>query len=343
MRWCLDHLDAVRAARAAGTLGIGPLSSFLTLRLCRDRPWLADPCNATRTQLWSLVERDWSPSLPGRFGVPRDILPRTVPNRGPFGMLTTRGHPLPLVAVTGDQSAVPFACGVPDPDTLYVNIGTGAFLQRLCDGAQAPVAGLLRSVLWQEDNVLRFSDEGTVNGAGAALQAEADHAGLSVDAMQAQLETWLAQTGDPPLFLNGVAGLGSPWWVADFPSRHVGSGDTPARCVAIVESIAFLVQRNFDAWREAGVVPRDLTLTGGLAHLDGLCRRIAALSGLDVLRPDLAEATARGLAFLVAGAPPHWTRPAVRRFDAQPDLHLRSRYERWRQLMEAEVRSLRAR
>ena len=33
LRWCLDHLSAVRAARAAGTLCAGPLSSFLLFRL----------------------------------------------------------------------------------------------------------------------------------------------------------------------------------------------------------------------------------------------------------------------------------------------------------------------
>ena len=51
LRWALDHLPAVRAAREAGTLCWGPMASFLAFRLCGERPFLADPQCAARTQL----------------------------------------------------------------------------------------------------------------------------------------------------------------------------------------------------------------------------------------------------------------------------------------------------
>jgi glycerol kinase len=334
MRWCLDHLDAVRSARTAGTLAVGPLSSFLTLGLVRDQPWLVDPCNASRTQLWSLDTADWSAALLESFGIPREILPRSVPNRFEFGNVTAGGRAVPLRIVTGDQSAVPYAFGHGNPDNVYVNIGTGAFLQRL-RGKAAPAPGrLLRSVIWQQDRELTCTDEGTVNGAGAALEQVASDAGRRFDGVLAQLDSWLEIVMAPPLFLNGVSGLGSPWWVADFPSRFVGDGDFPARMVAVVESIAFLVQSNLDEWAAAGSSPPTLVLTGGLSRLEGLCRRIADLSTCTVLRPDVEEATARGLAFLLAGCPDSWRIPAVRRFDATPNPALRARYERWRELME---------
>ena len=69
MRWCLDHLPAVRAAQAAGDLVMGPLASFLACRLLEGRPLLADPANASRTQLWALATRDWSPELLALFGI----------------------------------------------------------------------------------------------------------------------------------------------------------------------------------------------------------------------------------------------------------------------------------
>lgn len=337
MRWCLDHLDAVRCARESGTLAMGPLSSFLTLRLLPGRPWLVDPCNASRTLLWSLREKDWSGALLDQFGIPREVLPRSVPNRFSFGRVTADGRAVPLEVVTGDQSAVPYASGHADPETVYINIGTGAFLQRLCSGDTTPPRGLLRSVIWQEDRGLWYTDEGTVNGAGSALQELADAAARDITEVFMHLEDWLAYVAAPPLFLNGVAGLGSPWWVADFSSRFVGSGDFPARMVAVVESIAFLVQRNLDAWAGAGTAPRALTLTGGLSRLDGLCRRIADLSTCAVTRLEEGEATARGLAFLVAACPDHWTKPATRRFDAVPNPALRTRYARWLELMENSI------
>ena len=247
------------------------------------------------------------------------------------------GRALPLEVVTGDQSAVPYASGHADPDTVYINIGTGAFLQRLCSGDASPPGRLLRGVIWQEDRGLWFTDEGTVNGAGSALQELADAAGRNSSDVFVLLKDWLAHVASPPLFLNGISGLGSPWWVADFSSRFVGSGDFPARMVAVVESIAFLIQRNLDEWAGAGSAPRNLTLTGGLSRLDGLCRRIAELSMCEVTRLEEEEATARGLAFLVAGCPDHWTKPAIRRFEARPNPALRARYQRWRELMDNEV------
>jgi glycerol kinase len=87
LRWCLDHLPEVSAAQAAGRLCCGPLASFVLHRLLDDRPCLADPANAARTLLFDLHAGDWSEALLGRFGIPRECLPRCVPSRHPFGVL----------------------------------------------------------------------------------------------------------------------------------------------------------------------------------------------------------------------------------------------------------------
>ncbi len=78
LRWCLDHLPAVREAVAARRLACGPLASFLAANLLRERPLLIDPANAARTLLWNLSERDWDAELLQLFGIERDFLPRTV-------------------------------------------------------------------------------------------------------------------------------------------------------------------------------------------------------------------------------------------------------------------------
>lgn len=337
MRWCLDHVDTVRSALASGTLALGPLSSFLTLRLVDGRPWLADPCNASRTLLWSLRERNWSAALLQQFGLPREVLPRMVPNRFAYGAVKAGGRPVRLSVVTGDQSALPFAFGHTDPDTAYINIGTGAFLQRRCRNGAVPPGPILRSVIWQEDQDVCFADEATVNGAGSALQEVAGAAGRDMNEVFAGLEEWLVRIAEPPLYLNGVSGLGSPWWVADFPSRFVGEGDFPAQMAAVVESIAFLIQRNLDEWAKHSSRPQTLMLTGGLSRLDGLCRRIADLATCEVVRPEVPEATARGLAFLLAGCPESWTTPSARRFAPANAPALRARYQRWREIMETEI------
>ena len=103
-----------------------------------------------------------------------------------------------------------------------------------------------------------------------------------------------------PLFLNGVSGLGSPFWVDDFESRFVGEGTVEARLLAVLESIAFLIRVNLDELRPHGPALRRIVLTGGLSASDPFCRRLADVTGLPVWRSREPEATARGLAALLA-------------------------------------------
>jgi glycerol kinase len=328
MRWCLDHLPAVAAARREGRLAMGPLASFLLSRLLEEKPFLADPANAARTLLWNIRIMDWDPWLLELFGIPAETLPRCAPTRHAFGTLHANEHRIPLTIATGDQSAALFALGAPTADAVYINIGTGAFIQRAFQ--QPPdTSGLLRSVVYRDADRALYVLEGTVNGAGAALRWAEQEWGL--ETVEAQLPAWLARDGDIPLFLNGVAGLGAPFWVADFPSRLIGNGEPWQKICAVVESAVFLLQTNLEAMQKISPTPTRMLVTGGLARLDGLCQRLSDLSGLPVYRPAEHEATARGTAYLLAGFPEDWQeeKPGVS-FTPEPNPGLMRRYEDWR-------------
>lgn len=338
MRWCLDNLPAVRAALADGNLVMGPLASFLTCRLLEGRPLLADPANASRTQLWALATRDWSPELLALFGIDGDVLPRAVPSRYDYGRLPTPAGPVPLTVVTGDQSAVPFAFGPLDPAIAYVNLGTGAFAQRAVSGALPVAPRLLVSVVWSTASHVDYLLEGTVNGAGSALDWLADREGTPLPLLLAEAEAALAAGEAPPLFINGVSGLGAPFWVSRLESRFVGAGSRGARVLAVLESIAFLLQVNLDEMGPHGPPLTRLLVTGGLSANAHLCACLASLSGLPVVRTEDPEATARGLARLVAGdASAAWPVPRgiLQRPGANPALH--ARYARWRGALEAAI------
>lgn len=338
MRWCLDNLPAVRAALAERNLVMGPLASFLTCRLLEGRPLLADPANASRTQLWALATRDWSPELLALFGIDRDVLPRAVPSRHDYGLLPTPAGPVPLTVVTGDQSAAPFAFGPLEPGIAYVNLGTGAFAQRAVSGALPVAPRLLVSVVWSTASHVDYLLEGTVNGAGSALDWLADREGASLPLLLTEAEAALAAGETPPLFINGVSGLGAPFWVSSLESRFVGAGSRGARVLAVLESIAFLLQVNLDELGQHGPPLAKLLVTGGLSANDHLCACLASLAGLPVVRTEDPEATAKGLARLVAGdASAAWPVPRgiLQRPVANPALH--ARYARWRAALEAAI------
>jgi glycerol kinase len=335
LRWCLDHLPEVAKAHAEGRLAWGPLASFLLHQLLEERPLLTDPANASRTLLWDLRRRDWSPELLALFSVPAAPLPRCVPSRHPFGTLAIGQYEVPLTITTGDQSAALFAYGTPQGGSLYINMGTGAFLQHPCGSTPPDPGRLLASVVYQDVQEPCYVLEGTVNGAGSALEWAQRELQIDAQAMPELLEAGLAQCGDPPLFLNGVSGLGSPYWIADFPSRFIGDGTAQAKLVAVAESILFLLQANIELLQASATTPiTRILISGGLASQDSLCQRLADLTALPVSRPDATEATARGLAYLLAGQPTGWGREQdATLFQPGPQPHLSQRYRQWRSAM----------
>ncbi len=333
LRWALDHLPAVRRARDDGTLCWGPMASFLAFRLLDEHPFLADPQCAARTQLWNLQVRDWDPDLLALFGLPAGFLPRSVPTFHAWGTLDVDGTRIPMTAVNGDQSAAVFAFGRPEADAAYVNIGTSAFVQRALDHAPGHVPRQLTGIIHADGTDTTYMVEGNVNGAGTAIEWMAREFGIA-DVVPA-ITGWLdAPGGEPPLFLNGIAGLGGPFWQADFASRFAGDAATPLKAVAVMESMAFLLQANIDHMAPYVPPAKRMRVSGGVSRFDGLCRRLASLSGLPVLRRDDPEASARGIAFLAAGRPA--TGNAGRdeeSFAPADDPALRERYRRWRALM----------
>jgi glycerol kinase len=254
--------------------------------------------------------------------------------------MRVEGITFPLVAVNGDQSAAVFAFGWPEEDSAYVNIGTSAFMQRAVTAEPAYAPRSLTGIILDDGKTTVHALEGNVNGAGTAL--EWLRTGLGIEDAIARLPAWLEAPGEPPLFLNGIAGLGGPFWQPDFESRFVpgpgstGAGEPWQKAVAVVESIAFLLQANIDEIGKYVPPARRIRVSGGLSRFDGLCRRLASVSGLHVHRRDDAEATARGIGYLAAGMPGRWNDAAAEEvFAPQADEPLRGRYARWREAMRA--------
>jgi glycerol kinase len=333
LRWALDHLPAVRAAREAGSLAWGPMASFLAFRLSKERTFAAEPQCAARTQLFNLRTRDWDPALLALFGLPAGFLPASAPTIHDWGTLEAGGIAVPITAVNGDQSAAVFAFGWPEEDCAYVNIGTSAFVQRALARDPGHVPRQLTGIILADRDATVWMVEGNVNGAGTALEWLEKEQGIAQ--ATGHLPDWLARAGTPPLFLNGIAGLGGPFWKADFVSRFVGEGEPWQRAVAVVESIAFLLQANSEHIAQFLGAPQRIRVSGGVSRLDGLCRRLAAVTGVPVHRREDPEASARGIAYLAAGRPATWNTAAQEEvFDPVPDAALQGRYRRWRDLMQ---------
>ncbi len=326
MRWLLDHNSAVSDAAAQGHLVMGPLASFLIFGLLEDNPLVVDHGNAARTQLWNITSRDWDDELLTLFDLDANWLPRCVPIRHDYGTLADSA--IPLTCVNGDQAAAVFGLGGTDPGTAVINIGTGAFVLINTGDARLSQTQLLSGLIDSDEDNACYCLEGTVNGAGAALDwaeqqwSVASH--LDID--------WSSVTS-PPIFINTIGGLGSPWWQPGGQPRIISETDIncrqdPRPCMAaVIESIVFMLNANLQEAPAAGIEARHIRIGGGLSRYDALCERLASLSGLRVIRTRQAEATGRGIAWLAAAKPHGWSVAADDVFDAHDDQQLKQRYQ----------------
>ncbi len=308
-------------------LRTGPLASFLLNHLVDPEPFVIDHANAQRMQLLDIDHLDWSQPLCDWFEIPIASLPACVPVTGNYGRLLE--HDIPVTAVSGDQNAAWFEAGAPPAGTALVNLGSGAFVLTAQHESGAP-AGLLSSIVYSDAADAAGRDyvlEGTVNGAGNALDWL--HQQYGIETRTGQLDNWLEQIAAPPVFLNTVGGLGSPWWQQRSAPAFVndtGQFSAGERAAAVAESILFLIQYNLEQACGKQSVQR-LQVSGGLSGVDALCRKLADLTQCPVQRCESSEASARGIAWLAAGRPADWQRNGPgQQFEPRVDNALQARY-----------------
>lgn len=333
LAWCLAELEPVRRAADDGRLAFGPLGSFLAARLVGTRPPRTDDTLAQRTLLWSRETFDWDPWLLARFDLPAVALPRVGPSRTSLGRVAALPGAPPLSLLVGDQNALAFLAGQPDHDTLYINLGTGGFLLR--PHAGAPFTREFQLSLLDRVRGGRWALEASVHGVASALEWLSHEAGEAI--ARERFDGLRARVDEPPLFINTLDGLGSPWWTPG-PEPAFIDGDTglDARVLGVFESIAFLVRANVDAMGPLVAPPARVVVCGGLSRVDDLCALIADALGTDLLRLRSAEGTALGAwCMLHKRALPD---AAFERVRAGAAPALERRYARWLEHVEQAVR-----
>lgn len=329
MRWLIDHLEPVRQAADEQRLVIGPAGSFLLARLLKGQPALTDDSLAQRTLLWSRERMAWDEQLLDNFGLAREFLPRVCPSRFEYGRLESVAGCPAMGLLVGDQNAIPFLTGQPDPDCLYVNLGTGGFVLRPVD--RAPDADRFQLSLLSRQARGVFALEGSIHGAATALNWLADQSDGAFRV--GEIDAFCASVRQPPLFINTVDGLGSPWWTNGGEPAFEQSGgdcdeDLAARALAIVESIVFLVRANLEAMGEQVSAPTRIVLSGGLSRSELLCRRLVDALGLPVQVLSGGDGTAMG-AWCLLDRRHVLPDQAWQSLKPRPNPELERRYRQW--------------
>ncbi len=349
LTWLAENEPSTWQGLADGSLAAGTVDSYLIARLTGGRRHITDPSNASRTLLFDLTAGGWSGELCELLRVPMRALPEVVPSTGVAGRTDPGlflGLDLPIAGLAGDQQAALFGQACFAPGDAKCTYGTGSFVLANTGGSVVRQGGgLLSTVAWMDGSgTLTYALEGSVFVTGAAVQWLRDGLGLLDNAAQSEALARSVPDSGGVVFVPALTGLGAPDWDPDARGAVFGitRGTTRAHLVrATLEAIAFEVRDVFDVMVTGGQRHRRvLRADGGAAANDLLMQLQADQLQLPVERPQVAETTALGAAFLAGLAAGVWSSPAElagtwrlgRRFEPGPRDD--EGYARWRRAVE---------
>ncbi|GCF09098.1 glycerol kinase GlpK [Dictyobacter arantiisoli] len=317
VKWILDNVQGAREKAERGELLFGNIDTFLIWRLTRGRVHITDYTNASRTLLFNIYEKKWDEVILTELGIPRSMLPTVAPSSCVYGETDPEffGGAIKIAGIAGDQQAATFGQVCYEKGMAKNTYGTGCFML-MNTGTEAIHSknGLLTTIAWglgkKEKPEITYALEGSIFVTGAAVQWLRD--GLHAIRSSVEVES-LAQTeeNNGGVFLvPAFVGLGAPYWDPYARGTIVGltRGTTMGHIArATVESISYQTREVLEAMTaDSGIEAKTLRVDGGAVVNNLLMQFQADILGIAVQRPEIAETTALGAAYLAGLAVKFW-------------------------------------
>ncbi|KAJ2492498.1 Glycerol kinase [Coemansia sp. RSA 2050] len=306
MRWMLENVPAVKAARERGTLRFGTIDTWLIYKLTGT--YVTDVTNASRTMLMDIKTFKWSQECLDFFGVRESELPEVRSSAEVYG--TIREGRLQGVSISGclgDQQAAMVGQSCFEAGEAKNTYGTGCFM--LFNTGDQPIFsknGLLTTVGYQlgPNAVPKYALEGSIAVAGSAIQWLRDMVGLVSTANEMGSLSDSVEDNGGVYFVTAFSGLFAPYWRDDARGCIVGLTQYATRghiARATLESVCYQTRAILDAMRkDSGTDLRRLRVDGGMTNSDQAMQIQADILDIEVVRPEMRETTALGAA-LAAG------------------------------------------
>src|SRR5690606_38524827 len=279
---------------------------FLVHKLTNYECFVTEPSNASRTMLMNLETFDWDDALLSFFGIDEKCLPEIKESFTHFG--TTKNCPflpdgIPILAILGDQQSALFGQACVNVGDIKSTYGTGAFLL-LNTGTELvrSSTGLLTTAAYSFQGKKVYALEGSAYIAGAAVQWLRDN--LKCIKSSPEVSTLAAQVTDLSqmehvLFMPFFTGIGTPYWNSHAKAAIVGltrdthNGHIARACLA---GIALSLNDSVSSFKKDFPQLNDIRVDGGAAANDILMQMQANFSQKTILRPEVIDTTAFGVA-----------------------------------------------
>lgn len=314
--WALKNVPEARKLADEGELAFGTVDSWLIWNLTGVHA--TDVTNAARTMLFNIRELAWDEEMLELLQIPRSILPEVRPSSGVFGKTRESVFPgtaVPIAGVAGDQHAALFGQTCFEPGMVKNTYGTGSFML-VNTGSEAVTSKfrLLTTPGWalgDARTTATYALEGSIFITGAAVQWLRDTLKIISNAAESEYFASQVKSAGGVYMVPAFVGLGAPHWDSYARGGILGltAGSGRNEIIrATLESIAYQTRDVAEAVA-AEDVPELSTLRvdGGASANNFLMQFQSDILGVPVERPQVAETTALGAAFLAGLEVGYWS------------------------------------
>lgn len=313
IKWILDHVEGARQKAIKGELAFGTVDSWLVWKLTQGRTHVTDVSNASRTMLFNIFNQQWDDELLQLMDIPASMMPAIVSSSEIVDLTNTTffASKVPIAGIAGDQQAALFGQMCLEEGMVKNTYGTGCFILKNT-GTQPFISknNLLTTIAWRINGQTTYALEGSIFIGGAVVQWLRD--GLGIIRHSSEIEALASQVDDSGdlYFVPSFTGMGAPYWDQYARGLMIGlnRGTTQAHIArAALEGIAFQTMDVLRVMEEdTGLKISQLRVDGGASSNNLLMQFQSDILGIEVIRPDMIETTARGAAFLAGLACGFW-------------------------------------
>ncbi|MHA1915114.1 MAG: FGGY-family carbohydrate kinase [Promethearchaeota archaeon] len=275
-----------------------------------------DHSNASRTMLFDIKNLTYSDDIASQLEVDLDKMPDSIESGTDIGEIVTDEISFDkktlVVTGAGDQQSAALGVGVVTPGEMKCTTGTGSFILAYLD---TPNFDPQKRVLCSCHAIPgAWVQEASIFTSGATLRWFRDEIGqaeftLAEEKGQDPYEIMIAQAEESPIGANGLlliphlVGAGAPHWnpLAKGVLFGLALGHQRKDLYrAVLEGVAFEIRKNIDVFKDIGIIPKELKVTGGGSRSDLWNQIYADVLGITCVRNIIEEATSLGAAILAA-------------------------------------------
>ena len=313
VKWILDNVSGARRRAEKKELLFGTVDSWLIWNLTKGKTYVTDYTNASRTMLFNIHNLDWDEEILTELDIPRELLPKVLPSSYIYGHTDKEifGAEIPISGDAGDQQAALFGQACYEPGMAKNTYGTGCFiLMNIGEKIVPSKNGLLTTIAWGVNGKVEYALEGSIFIGGAVVQWLRDE--IKLIKSSDEIEKYARKVKDTHgvYLVPAFVGLGAPYW--DMYARGVIVGLTRGAkkehiLRAAEEAIAYQSRDVLEViQKDSGINLKKLKVDGGAVRDNFLMQFQSDILGVPVARPQIAETTALGAAYLAGLAVSYW-------------------------------------